>query len=68
MSNASMKEAINRAGGPSALARALGISQAAISQWRQVPYSRVLTVENITGVSRYELRPDIYGQEPQSPV
>lgn len=61
-----MKEAITRAGGPSALARDLGISQAAISQWRQVPYSRVLTVERITGVSRYELRPDIYGQGPEA--
>ena len=61
-----MKEAITRAGGTSALARALGISQAAISQWRQVPYSRVLTVEQITGVPRYELRPDIYGQKPEA--
>lgn len=56
-----MKEAINRADGTSALARALGISQAAVSQWRQVPVNRVLDVERITGVSRHDLRPDIYG-------
>lgn len=64
--NVPMKKAIIRAGGPSALASELRITQAAISQWRQVPSTRVLAVEKITGVSRYELRPDIYGKKPDT--
>lgn len=42
------------------LAKRLGISAQAISQWRRVPVERVLEVERLTGVSRHELRPDIY--------
>jgi DNA-binding transcriptional regulator YdaS (Cro superfamily) len=50
-----------KAGGGSALARALGgISPQAVSQWRRVPPLRVLGVEQITGIPRYLLRPDIY--------
>lgn len=46
------------------LAGLLGIGPGAISQWRQVPAERVLEVERLTGVSRYDLRPDIYGPPP----
>ena len=42
------------------LAAALGITHGAISQWRRVPAERVLEVERITGVSRHDIRPDIY--------
>lgn len=52
--------AIRKAGGRAALAKMLNISPQAISQWREVPVHRVLEVERITGVSRYDLRPDIY--------
>lgn len=45
-------------------AQRLGITAQAISQWTRVPVERVLDVERITGVSRTELRPDIY--PPQS--
>lgn len=49
-------------GGTAALARALGITRAAVSQWNRVPASRVLQVELVTGgrVARHELRPDLY--------
>ena len=48
-------------GGPSALARAIGgISPQAVGQWQRVPAERVIEVERVTGVSRHELRPDIY--------
>lgn len=33
----------------------------AISQWKYVPVERVLAVEEVSGVSRHLLRPDIYG-------
>ena len=46
---------------PSELGRALGITREAVSQWDSVPARRVLAVEKETGVSRHDLRPDIYG-------
>lgn len=48
------------------LANELGISAQAISQWKRVPVERVLEVERITGVSRHELRPDIYPPKEQA--
>lgn len=45
------------------LAEALKISSPAVSQWERVPAERVLDVERITGVSRHDLRPDIYPRE-----
>jgi len=50
----------NRNGNLAALAEKLAISPQALSQWQRVPSARVLEVERITGVSRHELRPDLY--------
>ncbi|MFJ5253768.1 transcriptional regulator [Pseudomonas sp. NPDC088414] len=55
----------------SALARALGISPQALDGWRrrkQIPAERVLDIERITEfrVTRYMLRPDIFGAAPES--
>jgi DNA-binding transcriptional regulator YdaS (Cro superfamily) len=50
-------------GGAAALARRLGISRNAVSDWRskqRVPVERVLDIEKLTGIPRYEIRPDIY--------
>lgn len=47
------------------LAEALAINPGAISQWNKVPPERVLAVENITGISRHDLRPDLYGPAPK---
>ncbi len=57
-----LKRAVALAGGLTALARGLGISPQAISQWQQVPATRVLAVERATdgAVTRSELRPDLY--------
>ena len=52
--------AIEAGGGISALARKLGISQAALSKWRRVPAHQIIAVEKATGVPREELRPDLY--------
>ena len=57
----SLALAIEKAGGTGALASALGITSQAISQWNKVPAERCLAVEKLTGVSRFQLRPDIYG-------
>jgi DNA-binding transcriptional regulator YdaS (Cro superfamily) len=43
------------------LAKRLGISQPAVSQWKQVPPARVREIERVTGISRFVLRPDIFG-------
>ena len=45
-----------------ALAEKIGLTAQAVSQWDDVPPERCLDVERATGVSRYELRPDIYGK------
>jgi TorA maturation chaperone TorD len=60
MREGGLDEAIRAAGGIGALARALGISQPAVSTWRRVPAERVLSIEALTGVSRAVLRPDLY--------
>ncbi|MDH4873034.1 YdaS family helix-turn-helix protein [Pseudomonas sp. BN515] len=69
-----MKEAFERAvvaaGGQSELSRKLTAAGSSISQqllWHHLrvkglcPAELVLKVEEISGVSRYELRPDVFG-------
>lgn len=58
-------KAIEKAGGTAALALWLGIQAPSIYSWRRIPAERVLAVEAATGISRHELRPDIYPEEPQ---
>ena len=52
--------AIDAVGGVGELASLLGISAQAVSQWDKVPPLRVIQVEQATGVSRHDLRPDLY--------
>lgn len=59
-SSAALRRAIVAAGSATRLARAIGVTAQAISQWREVPPRRVLAVERVTGVPRHELRPDLY--------
>ena len=61
MSDQGLDEAIRAAGGITALARKIGISQPSVSNWVRIPAERVLTVEAATGVAREVLRPDLYG-------
>jgi DNA-binding transcriptional regulator YdaS (Cro superfamily) len=42
------------------LARALGITPAAIKQWRVIPDDKLLGIEAETGIPRQHLRPDLY--------
>lgn len=55
-----LRRAIESAGGVSVLASAIGVTSQAISQWSKVPAARVLSVEEASGISRHELRPDLY--------
>ncbi len=63
-----MQVAIEAAGSQEKLAALLGTTQPTISRWktRRVPACHVLSVERITGgkVTRYQLRPDLYGVAP----
>jgi DNA-binding transcriptional regulator YdaS (Cro superfamily) len=62
---AALAAAINKSGGVAPLARKLGLKPSAVGMWqrRRMPPEHVLAVERATGVSRYRLRPDIYGPE-----
>lgn len=59
--------AVIRAGGQEALAALLHVSQPTISNWvnrsKQLPAEHVLLVESTYGVSKHDLRPDIYPRE-----
>jgi DNA-binding transcriptional regulator YdaS (Cro superfamily) len=56
-----IQKATEAFGSAAQLARALGITRSAISQWRVVPVNRVRDIERLTGIHRSELRPDIFG-------
>jgi DNA-binding transcriptional regulator YdaS (Cro superfamily) len=70
--------AVEREGSLTRVAERLGIRRQAIREWdeirrnktkpslRAVPAKHVLALEEMSGVSRYELRPDIYGPAPKS--
>lgn len=59
-------------GGTVALARKVGVRPATVSEWvsgrRPVPAERCLSIERATNgsVTRYDLRPDVFGEAPQS--
>jgi len=44
----------------SEIARAIGKTSSAVWQWDKVPAEYVHAVEQITGIPRSELRPDLY--------
>ncbi len=58
--NQALAKAIASAGSTVKLSKILGVTSQAISQWKRIPAERVLDIERATGVSRHELRPDIY--------
>jgi TorA maturation chaperone TorD len=60
MRDPGLNQAIVAAGGVGALARKIGISQPSLSNWNRVPAERVLSVEDVTGIDRTVLRPDLY--------
>jgi len=55
-----LERAVKNVGGQAEFARLIGITAQAVSQWDVVPPLRVLVVERVSGVSRSELRPDLY--------
>lgn len=58
----------DKAGSDSQMARDLEVPQSTMWRWlhqsKQLPAEYVLTAERLYGVSRHDLRPDIYPVEP----
>ena len=65
MKNLALQKAIKIVGNQSILARQLKISPQRVHEWtkNKLPAQWVIPVENESGVSRTELRPDLYPDE-----
>ena len=46
------------------IARAIGITRAAVSQWRRVPERHVAAVARLTKIPKRRLRPDLFPGRP----
>lgn len=63
--NTIVTQVVEAAGGAAALARHLGITSQAISQWSRIPSDRVIPIERLLGgrLTRHDMRPDLYPQD-----
>lgn len=71
MSNSALSRALAHFdNNQSRFAEAIGTSQQLVSYWirngKLLPAEHVLETEKATGISRHELRPDIYPREDQA--
>jgi DNA-binding transcriptional regulator YdaS (Cro superfamily) len=67
----SIETAIFKAGGQTALSKIVLVSPQAVNQWaarNTIPSDKVIAVEKASGISRTELRPDLYPPENLTPV
>ncbi len=60
-----LRRAVKKVGGQYAMAKALGISQPRVWNWiyrdvKAPSAEYVIPIEKLTGISRHDLRPDIY--------
>jgi DNA-binding transcriptional regulator YdaS (Cro superfamily) len=68
--NSPIERAIDVAGGVSALATAIGVRPNVVGNWKlrgNVPAAHCLQIEQATAgaVTRYDLRPDVFGSAPE---
>lgn len=67
-----IKRAIEVAGTQTALAEKIGATQGQVWQWsagrKPIPAHRCIPIEEATEgrVTRYDLRPDVFGKKPES--
>lgn len=67
MDMSALDRAVQSAGSQQALAHLLGIKPPSVSGWYdrcRVPAERCIAIELATGVSRHQLRPDVFGPDP----
>lgn len=50
----------------SRIARELHITRGAVCMWREVPAERVVKIEEITGIDRRKLRPDLFAEKQET--
>lgn len=64
MNTTHIENAVKKAGGRGAVAKALGVTPEAVRQWITVklPAERAVELEKISGVHRSFLRPDLWGE------
>lgn len=55
--------AAKKLGGIVRMSEALGLSRGAASQWFEIPVDHVARLEELTGIPREVLRPDIFRRE-----
>lgn len=55
-----MQRCAEAVGGLAKLAALLGVRHQSFYSWKRIPAERVLDIERVTGISRHELRPDLY--------
>lgn len=66
-----IKRAVEKEGSLARVAERLGRTRQALEQWNtvkgkfRVPPKHVLALEAMSGISRHQLRPDIYGPPPK---
>ena len=61
-----IRRAVKAAGGTKAVATRFDIHRQAVEKWvkeNRLPAERVLVLEEMSGIPRHELRPDIYPRE-----
>jgi len=70
MANSALARAVEKVGSQSAFAKLLGVSQPSVWAWlkydKPLPAEFVLKTETETGISRHELRPDLYPREDEA--
>jgi len=57
-----IKKIIKTLGGPTIIGRRCNRTSQAVSQWTKVPPEHVLTLESMGKLTRYQIRPDIFGK------
>jgi DNA-binding transcriptional regulator YdaS (Cro superfamily) len=45
------------------ISETIGVLPSTVSLWKQIPAEYVLAIEGVTGISRHDLRPDVFGPE-----
>lgn len=59
-----IERAIDIAGSEVNLAKAMKVTKQAVRKWvKQVPAERVIALEEVTGISRHDIRPDLYPKD-----